>query len=377
MILKNLTTIDDKLIDVFFNEEAEKDLELRFGNAIVFPGLVNSHDHLDFNLFPQLGQKKYSNYTQWGHHIHTTCRQEIDRVLKVPADLRAQWGLYKNLFCGITTVINHGDQLEFFAPPITVYQQAQSLHSVHFEKHWKLQLNNPFKKNQACVIHCGEGIDETASREIDQLIKWNWLHRDLIAVHGVAMNSQQSSEFKAVVWCPASNFFLFGQTAQIAGFNTSILFGTDSTLTGSWNIWEQFRQVLALGLVGKRELFNMVTATAGEVWELPGYDNIEKLPADLVIARSKKKAAALDNFFELEPEDILMVIHRGRPRLFDASFCADLHNQNFDMSAFSRVSIRGVDKLVQGDVPGLMRKIKACYPEASLPVTEAKSPAEK
>ena len=31
-----------------------------------FPGFINSHDHLDFNLYPQLGKGPYPNYTSWG-----------------------------------------------------------------------------------------------------------------------------------------------------------------------------------------------------------------------------------------------------------------------------------------------------------------------
>ena len=38
-------------------------LQLHFDGAIIFPGLINSHDHLDFNLFPQLGNRAYKNYT--------------------------------------------------------------------------------------------------------------------------------------------------------------------------------------------------------------------------------------------------------------------------------------------------------------------------
>ena len=39
---------------------------INFTNAIAFPGLINSHDHLDFNLFPQTGHRIYNNYTEWG-----------------------------------------------------------------------------------------------------------------------------------------------------------------------------------------------------------------------------------------------------------------------------------------------------------------------
>ena len=43
---------------------------LNFNDAIVFPGLINSHDHLDFNLFPQLGSSTFNNYSEWGKQLH-------------------------------------------------------------------------------------------------------------------------------------------------------------------------------------------------------------------------------------------------------------------------------------------------------------------
>src|SRR4051812_32930968 len=87
------------------------ELQLNFENAFAIPGLINSHDHLDFNCFAPLGQRKYHNYTEWGNDIHSTYKKEIDAVLKIPQHLRARWGIYKNLLAGVTTVVNHGEQL--------------------------------------------------------------------------------------------------------------------------------------------------------------------------------------------------------------------------------------------------------------------------
>src|SRR5438309_11974354 len=85
--------------------------QIHFDNAIAFPGLINSHDHLDFNLFPQLGTVFYNNYTEWATYIHKNYAKEINAVLKVPEDVRVKWGVFKNLICGVTTVVNHGKKL--------------------------------------------------------------------------------------------------------------------------------------------------------------------------------------------------------------------------------------------------------------------------
>lgn len=116
---------------------------ISFNNALIFPGLINSHDHLDFNLFPSFGNRIYRNYTEWGPDIQARHKDEIAAILKIPQPLRTRWGLYKNLLNGFTTVVNHGDRLETDDNLITVFQDYHCLHSVGFEKRWKWKLNSP------------------------------------------------------------------------------------------------------------------------------------------------------------------------------------------------------------------------------------------
>src|SRR5437868_7835536 len=152
MILKHLHIIEKpglqqirieggKIKNVEANDALNGTDELAFENAMAFPGLINSHDHLDFNLFPQTGNRIYNNYTEWSRDIKQHNQQAIDEVLKIPAELCTQWGLYKNLLNGITTVVNHGEHLNITKSPISVFQDCYSLHSIHFENNWKYQLN--------------------------------------------------------------------------------------------------------------------------------------------------------------------------------------------------------------------------------------------
>jgi hypothetical protein len=77
-------------------------IQLVFDNAVVFPGLINSHDHLDFNLFPQLGHHIYHNYTEWGDHIHRNYKTEIDAVYWKSLLLYALNGAFiKTCFAGL------------------------------------------------------------------------------------------------------------------------------------------------------------------------------------------------------------------------------------------------------------------------------------
>ena len=191
-------------------------------------------------------------------------------MLQVPTALREQWGVYKNLLNGVTTVVNHGKKIKKTANPITVYENCQCIHSVRFEKKWWLALNNPIKKNMPVAIHTGEGTDISSKQEIDTLLKRNLLKRPLVGIHGVAMNNEQANSFEALVWCPESNDFLLNATAPVNCLkkHVPILFGTDSTLTGSWNIWEHIRRARETHYLTDKELLNTLTINAAKAWQL-------------------------------------------------------------------------------------------------------------
>lgn len=358
------------------NDNAESQaLALHFENAVAFPGLINSHDHLDFNCFPPLGNGGYQNYTEWGKDIHDRYKDEINTVLKIPIALRTQWGIYKNLLAGVTTVINHGDILKIDDPLITIKQDLQNLHSVGFQKNWKWKLNDPFKINQFCVIHTGEGVDQSAEDEISDLLRWNFFKRKLIGIHAVAMTSYQAKKFTAIVWCPESNKFLLNKTADINTLknDTSILFGTDSTLTGNWNIWQHLRLARDMRLVSDEQLFEMITKTPAAVWGLKGGEIAVGKQADIVIAKAGIGIYQWDDFYKTNPSDILMVIHKGTIKLFDASLLSPLEKTNFDIRPFKPILINGSVKYTEGDLPSLITAIKSYYSEAEFPCSALNS----
>ncbi|HKP32927.1 MAG TPA: hypothetical protein VJT83_09375 [Chitinophagaceae bacterium] len=325
------------------------DVELNFENALAFPGLVNSHDHLDFNLFPQLGSRTYNNYTEWGANIHQQYKNEIAEVLKVPKAIRTQWGVYKNLLAGVTTVVNHGEKLEIVDPLITVIQDTNSLHSVKFEKYWKLKLFSPLK-SEVINIHLGEGTDEASRKEIDQFIRWNIFKKKTVAIHGVAMTPEQAKHFEALVWCPESNYFLLNKTAPIKNLKSKIkiLFGTDSTLTAPWNIWEHLRTARKTNELNDVDLMNTV------------FSAFSAVKKNLVIAKAS-------SFFDINPQDILLILHQNQVRLFDESLLPQLSTTTFPLDNYKKVYLNN-SKYVQGNITGLVADIRRILPNANLPV---------
>jgi cytosine/adenosine deaminase-related metal-dependent hydrolase len=356
-----------------FQSNQKNILDFNFNNALVFPGLINSHDHLDFNLFPQLGNRIYKNYLEWGTDIHFQNKKIITEILNVPKKLRVQWGIYKNLLNGITTVFNHGKQLEIGHSLIDILQDKNSLHSVQLEKNWKWKLNNPFNKKQPYVIHTGEGTDEKSYEEINTLIKWNKLHNKLIGIHGVAMDATQATTFEALIWCPNSNFFLLNATAAIDKLKhaTTIMFGTDSAVSASWNIWDQLRIAKQTGLLSNEELFASLTASPAKIRGLFNKGILKKnADADIVIAE-KKGNNAMESFYELNPEAILMIIKNGNIILFDESMLPQFLSLKISITMFNRIHINGRFKYVKGEISNLIKQIRNSSKEAVLPVEPA------
>lgn len=343
-------------------DQLQDEVRLELNGALVLPGFINSHDHLDFNLFPQLGNRVYSNYTEWGRDIHRVNADVVSEVQKIPLSLRIQWGLYKNLLNGFTTVVNHGEYLQTGDELVNVFQDFYSLHSPAFEKNWTLKLNHPLRNRKPFVMHIGEGTDDAAVSEINTVIRSNFFTRRIIAVHGVAMDKEKAASFAAIVWCPASNFFLLGKTAAVDLLkqDVKIVFGTDSTLTSSWYAREHFKIAMDTGIVDEEELLKMLTVIPARVWGLEDRGRIEEgMRADLLITENS------DNLFREIPAGLLIVMNEGEIRLFAENMKQLL--QLPGQANFDRIAIKGRIMLVKPGIINLVKEILSFYPAAIIP----------
>jgi cytosine/adenosine deaminase-related metal-dependent hydrolase len=339
-----------------------KDATIQFDGAMAIPGLINSHDHLDFNLYPQLGNRIYNNYVEWAADIQRNNKNVIDAVRRIPKALRIQWGLYKNLLNGFTTVVNHGERISIEDDLISVFQDCYSLHSTSFNRNWKWKLNNLFQWRKPYVMHIGEGKDEMAKKEIDTVIRSNWFGKKIIAVHGIGMDRLHASSFEGLVWCPYSNKFLIGKTAPVNDLKAMmpVVFGTDSTLSSNWNAWEHFRSGILQSAISEEDLLTMLTKAPAVLWEMDDRGELAADKwADIVVMKSSHY------LFSCKPEDILLVMHRGHIRMYDESIADQLKAANGH--SFSRIKLNESTKFVQGDIQGLIKNIRSYYNGAIFP----------
>jgi len=285
------------------------DLVLDVAEADVAPGLINAHDHLHRNHYGRLGRPPYANAYAWAADIQAC---DADRIAEGRARGRRQAlldGAWKNLFCGVTTVVHHDPWEPDFDDgfPLEVVR-VKSADSLGMETDFgRLADGGPF------CLHLAEGADARAAGEVDELAELGLLGPDLIAVHGVGMDAGAVARFRAsgaaLVWCPTSNCFLFGRTAPDAllAEGTDVLLGSDSRLTGDGDLLDEIRCARALGALSDDRLTGAVGTVAARRFGLPEPSLEPGSPADLIVVRKP--------VLEASAEDVVLVLVGGAPRV--------------------------------------------------------------
>lgn len=327
-----------------------------FCGDYVYAGLINAHDHLEMNLYPKLGTPPYQNYVEWAKDIYHPDRSPLREIENLNIRTRLLWGGLKNLISGVTTVIHHNPWHRLLgknAFPTSVLRISWA-HSLQLEK----GIINKVRRlrRSPLVIHAAEGVDALASSEVATLYKMKLLNEGTVLVHAIALNDEQidllADNNCAIVWCPASNLYMFNQTASIKKLkpNIRLLLGSDSTLTGSPTLLHELKVARQTRLATAAEIYAMVTRTPSQVFRLPEPAIAAQSPADLFIARSIKRDH-YDNLLELEPRDISMVLRNGLPRLANATI-------DFQWTRMKHVTtIQGVPKFCDVDVSSLRKEI--------------------
>ncbi|MGH9653310.1 MAG: amidohydrolase family protein [Bryobacteraceae bacterium] len=266
---------------------------LDLSGYLVLPGLINAHDHLELNLFPNLGCGVYPDATAWAEDIYHPRKSPIKEQLAVPKSARLRWGAIKNLLSGVTTVAHHNPLPPAAIRkdlPVRLVSRFGWAHSLRFCPDWP-RRSQATSRRYPFIIHAAEGITEAARREITMLESAGALHSSTVLVHGVAIGRKQlamvSSAGCSLVWCPSSNHFTLGRTLdrEILGSGVPIALGSDSAMTAKGDLLDELR--FAGRTVPAERLYDMVTSTAARILKLPsGFGEIrDGGPADLLVVR--------------------------------------------------------------------------------------------
>ena len=277
-------------------------VEYDLSGHLLLPGLINAHDHLEFNLFPRLGGGFWPNAQEWAAAIYRPDCSPVKEHRTVPRAARLAWGGIRNLLCGVTTVAHHNPwEPEIFRAgfPVRVVRKVGWAHSLHFtpeiaQKHRETPSDWPF------IVHAAEGTDAGASNEISTLEKMGLLNCRVVLVHAVGVSPDQFRSIRAcgasIVWCPSSNLFTLGATLphRVIHEFTQLALGTDSALTAEGDMIDEIRVAEREAGLTHREIYPMVTINAARALRLTAGQGTVKEGgiADLVAVRDTAQTPA-------------------------------------------------------------------------------------
>jgi hypothetical protein len=348
--------------------------------GVVLPGLVNAHDRLELNHYGRLkGRDRYENACEWIDDMRP--RLSSDPALRDgrahPLTERLFIGGLKNLLAGVTTVAHHNP---FYSElrrtmPIRVVRRYGWAHSFRLERQPAGARGEPggdvarrwrsTPPDAPFLVHLAEGVDADAQRELSQLEALGCLKPNTVIVHGVAIDGngwQRVARAGAgLVWCPASNAFLFGRTASVrdlldadGGAGTDVALGTDARVTGSRDLLEELRIAHDAMPVTPAELLGMVTTRAAALLRQPRSGRIGvSAPADLMVipALAPEPAAAL---LQTMRHDVRLVMVAGRPLVGDPDLAPVFRARRVTPRS---LRVDGAAKLADS---GLVRRIAGC-----------------
>jgi cytosine/adenosine deaminase-related metal-dependent hydrolase len=307
---------------------ARDDLVVDCGGAAILPGLINAHDHLELNSFGRLKwRERYENVGEWVADFQPRFATDPALAANRPETLtdRLFVGALKNLLSGVTTVCHHNP----LYPPLRNGFPVRVVRRFGWSHSWLMdgpRVRASYRRTPAdwpWVVHAAEGVDAGASAELAELDRLGCVGANTVLVHGVGLKPADRrlalARSCALVWCPSSNHFLFGTTADVRDFSARgrLALGSDSRLSGDGDLLDELRAARVTGLISTRDLVRAVTCDAAYALRLRhAGELLDGAPADLVMFA----APGADPFaaaVSAHRADVRLVMIDGRPLMGD------------------------------------------------------------
>ena len=277
---------------------AKSDTVVDLDGAFVFPGLINAHDHLELNSQPRLKWRdRYANAGEWIADFQPRFASDPDLAVNEPGTLtdRVWVGGLKNLLSGATTVCHHNPLHTALHKrfPVKVVRHFGFSHSLYIDGDRVADVHRRTPADWPWMIHAAEGVDAAAQAEVGMLERLGCLAPNTVLIHGVALCAHASDTVlragAGLVWCPSSNAFLFGKTADVRQFDDAdqLALGSDSRLRGEGDLLDELKVARDAHQLSAEGLIRLVTTGAARLLRLAAAGRLAiGAAADVIVVRS-------------------------------------------------------------------------------------------
>lgn len=304
-------------------------------DALIFPGLIDLHDHITWNFLPRWKPGEvFNNRYDWQQTVaykialdDPHARVFDDRALACDAD---RFGEIKAIMGGATSVVGSLTPTANTDDNACIKGLARNLDNFAGFEHsvlnketlryevfpFEMQLADAAKVRadlesgalKAFLIHVGEGrpSDASAAREFRMLAKRNdgFLRPGVSVIHGVALGKDEFKQMATagvgLIWSPRSNIELYGATTDVRSakeVGVKIALAPDWSPSGSDGLLDELKYSTtwnasqASSVFSNQELVAMTTLIPAQ---LAGLDKqigaIRKgLYADLLLIRRRDR----------------------------------------------------------------------------------------
>ncbi len=287
-------------------------------HGVIAPGLIDTHNHILFDVFDEADWtpiRLYQNHNQWTSEPGYQAMLDVKQCLANDPQGKPAWcantpygtaagslrceldkfGELKGLIAGTTSIVGlPGTSSACFgslARSVDVSENGLGADHVQTSSIFPPSkasadgVCNNFSSGttDAYLIHCGEGIDQASRDEYATLgsvtSNLNCLYAHQTAItHGTAFGAAEFASMASggvkLTWSPASNVFLYGDTADIPTARAAgvvIALAPDWSIGGSQNLLDELRFADAWddahwsNSLEPKDLVEMVTTNAASV----------------------------------------------------------------------------------------------------------------
>jgi len=301
-------------------------------NAYIFPGFVDAHNHVAYNVLPRWTPPKlYKNRGQWqGSDAYKVFKKPYDDLTNKGLTCEMiKYGEVKALLSGVTTIQGTSPGSQCIRTLIrNAENQANLPTSASHIRTFILDIGSfkggvDWTATKSFVVHLAEGVrgDPKSLGEFTTLKTKQLLASGTAIIHGAAFGDSEFQEMgtagSKLIWSPRSNLVLYAQTTNIPvalqkGIEVSL--GVDWNPSGSDHIFDELRTAAQVneddfnGAIPDTDWIRMITVKPAKALALDAFIGrlAPNLKADITVLRALDDDAT-KSLLKTHLQDVQMV----------------------------------------------------------------------